>query len=578
VEIQETEVGSGQSLHAKLVQTTTDTLVQDMGWNCAYSDGSRHYDSTNKLTDTIEGDEHSPTSDSLTETKVTHTEYHSNLTNNRHDGYGSHLTANASSSYDETSTEQQSDGQNTLTGISGSGTETQVSTAVTNGPRGSTTSTTTYTYTRNVAMTEQGVRDNANAHTVSDTTGTDPQTGAPVNSHYDSNDPSTWPDDRDWFAKLSDFSAAVADKITCGLTSRVRKGLDIDEVNYNSSAYKAGEVAGEVLDLALTPVNPCGKIKLIKYGVKALSAAQATGHLFNAKDAIENGDLLGAADELLSAKSGFGKAGQNCFTAGTPVRTPGGARPIEDFRVGDLVLTRFEGEPDGPVRSRRVVETFVRVAPVLNVHAGGRLIETTREHPFYVEGKGWRCACELQTGDLLVGSGALRVRVDGVADSGRVATVYNVEVEADHTFFVGAPDWGFDLWVHNLNYLKDPQTKKNVLGPRGKKVQNATEEHHGIPWDNNTFKHHEHDLVQQAGVDLKTYAKNLREVTGHKGRHSASLYHTEIKKRLDAAHAKVEGKGQKAAQRALDKVIKNIWTDIGSGKLPLYRHKDVLLK
>jgi hypothetical protein len=132
--------------------------------------------------------------------------------------------------------------------------------------------------------------------------------------------------------------------------------------------------------------------------------------------------------------------------------------------------------------------------------------------------------------------------------------------------------------VHNLNYLKDPKTKKDVLGPRGLKVQKSNEVHHAIPWDNDTFRHHKHELVQQAGVEVKTYARNLREVTGHKGPHSRSLYHPEIKRRLDAAHTKVEGKGQKAAQRALDRVIDGIWRDIGNGKLPLYRSKDVLLK
>jgi hypothetical protein len=32
-----------------------------------------------------------------------------------------------------------------------------------------------------------------------------------------------------------------------------------------------------------------------------------------------------------------------------------------------------------------------------------------------------------------------------------VVTVYNLEVDGDHTYFVGDDVWGFDVWVHNAN-------------------------------------------------------------------------------------------------------------------------------
>jgi hypothetical protein len=40
----------------------------------------------------------------------------------------------------------------------------------------------------------------------------------------------------------------------------------------------------------------------------------------------------------------------------------------------------------------------------------------------------------------------LRRRIE---DEGEVETVYNLEVEGDHTYFVGARDWGFSVWAHN---------------------------------------------------------------------------------------------------------------------------------
>jgi len=99
-----------------------------------------------------------------------------------------------------------------------------------------------------------------------------------------------------------------------------------------------------------------------------------------------------------------------------------------------------------------VLRKFVRVAPVLNLHVGGRIIGTTAEHPFFVEGKGWTPAFDLTIGDRVLLEDGQYLGVEGVADSGRVETVYNIEVEGDHTYFVGEQTWGWAVWSHNSNY------------------------------------------------------------------------------------------------------------------------------
>lgn len=43
------------------------------------------------------------------------------------------------------------------------------------------------------------------------------------------------------------------------------------------------------------------------------------------------------------------------------------------------------------------------------------------------------------------------VRVEAVIDTGRYEVVYNIEVEDDHTYFVGYGEWGFSVWVHNYS-------------------------------------------------------------------------------------------------------------------------------
>jgi hypothetical protein len=90
------------------------------------------------------------------------------------------------------------------------------------------------------------------------------------------------------------------------------------------------------------------------------------------------------------------------------------------------------------------------MAPIWHLHVNGRAIPTTGGHPFWVRGQGWTTVAELRPGqELRTGQGGW-VKVGEVVDTGRSAPVYNLEVEADHTYFVGDPvTWGFSLWAHN---------------------------------------------------------------------------------------------------------------------------------
>ena len=76
-----------------------------------------------------------------------------------------------------------------------------------------------------------------------------------------------------------------------------------------------------------------------------------------------------------------------CLGAGTPLLTPDGSKPIEQFKVGDTLLSSPEDDPEGAVTARRVEKVFERVSPLIEVCLGGRTIRTTVEHPFYVQGR-----------------------------------------------------------------------------------------------------------------------------------------------------------------------------------------------
>ena len=93
-----------------------------------------------------------------------------------------------------------------------------------------------------------------------------------------------------------------------------------------------------------------------------------------------------------------------------------------------------------------VEEVFVRVSPIMEIQVRTRIIRTTVEHPFYIQGKGWRCAGELKAGDYLSSHDGQWVAVDAVSGIRDVATVYNLRVADHHTYFVGGREWGFSVW------------------------------------------------------------------------------------------------------------------------------------
>jgi hypothetical protein len=110
-----------------------------------------------------------------------------------------------------------------------------------------------------------------------------------------------------------------------------------------------------------------------------------------------------------------------CFAAGTPLLTPEGEKPIEEFKPGDWVLSAPEGDPEAAPEPRQVEEVFVNYMPLWHVQVGGRTIQTTSEHPFYVRGKGWTAAKDLQPGVLLRSHDGQWVAVESMTE-GEVLT------------------------------------------------------------------------------------------------------------------------------------------------------------
>ncbi len=138
--------------------------------------------------------------------------------------------------------------------------------------------------------------------------------------------------------------------------------------------------------------------------------------------------------------------GPSCFVAGTlVVMADGSKKPIEQVKKDDWVLSR--DAKTGKTAAKRVVRLLPHQAPAtLVLHfKNGERIETTKPHPFYVQGRGFVPAGEMGIGTSIVTRAGPPVQLTNVELKDRPVAVYNFEVEDFHTYFVGHDA----LWVHN---------------------------------------------------------------------------------------------------------------------------------
>ncbi|RMG13724.1 MAG: hypothetical protein D6731_11670 [Planctomycetota bacterium] len=73
----------------------------------------------------------------------------------------------------------------------------------------------------------------------------------------------------------------------------------------------------------------------------------------------------------------------------------------------------------------------------------------TTEHPFWVRGRGWVAAKDLEPGDRLLGSQGEQLVLTGREVRLEEADHYNFEVEDWHTYFVSETEQDSAVWVHN---------------------------------------------------------------------------------------------------------------------------------
>jgi len=253
--------------------------------------------------------------------------------------------------------------------------------------------------------------------------------------------------------------------------SNVHKGLigSIKEFTWNGASYEFwmksdGKTAVPMWRLASS--NTAQRFNLDAHWVgtqnknlmetalsQAVTAATAAATETRARNIALANTNIGILNPVLNTIDSYLEAGvcefDACFAAGTPLLTPDGYKPIEQFKPGDVLISRSEFDPDGLTENKVVEQVFRRLGRILHLHVGGQVIRTTAEHPFYVDGKGWKPAGDLEVGNQLVSHVGQRVMVEDLCDTGNWETVYNLRVADYHTYFVGYFDWGFSVWSHN---------------------------------------------------------------------------------------------------------------------------------
>ena len=202
-------------------------------------------------------------------------------------------------------------------------------------------------------------------------------------------------------------------------------------------------------------IIPVGPILIGAFEGAIVSAADdAAGQVLNSSsncidwNQVGESALLGAVFGGIGGGVGAGE-GSACFSGETLVATESGERPIEDIKVGEKVWSKDADGGDLELRSveRRYITPNQDLIDLEIVADDGRdeVFRATATHRFWVDGAGWTVAGDLKAGDVVeLRSGKQAVFERAEKERGKT-TVYNLEVDGTHTYFVG--DSG--VWVHN---------------------------------------------------------------------------------------------------------------------------------
>lgn len=168
---------------------------------------------------------------------------------------------------------------------------------------------------------------------------------------------------------------------------------------------------------------------------------------------------------------GGGGGKKTCFVGSTPILTPDGWRPISELRQGDPVVSYDETAGTSSVRQVKRLREHkpVNIWEVHLVEHEGP-ISTTRSHTFLTN-RGWRRTSQLRPGDVMTTVAGHEAVVASVVETGRVAPVFNLLTEVEHTFVAHG------CVAHNFTYFRRVRVwwHRHILSGRSAVPQRRTE-------------------------------------------------------------------------------------------------------
>jgi len=239
-----------------------------------------------------------------------------------------------------------------------------------------------------------------------------------------------------------------------------------------------GMIIDQLVDCLLS-----GPVKIV---AKAIMICKELGDQVDTiKYDLEQGDYISAGIHAVHLIVMIFSIMAQCFTGETEVMTDEGLIAIEDIEVGDYVLA--EDTVTGEQEYKEVLNVFVSqtnklVYVTTTDSESGTTINTTDNHPFYVEDKGWVPAIELEAGDILrTSDGSIetvsKVEVEYLDEA---VLVYNLEIEDYHTYFVSdesvlvhntykSDDGGSDNSSKKVNETNSAERQAKKLSPEARR-------------------------------------------------------------------------------------------------------------
>lgn len=211
---------------------------------------------------------------------------------------------------------------------------------------------------------------------------------------------------------------------------------------------------------------------------QAVKSAYSTANQF-----VQLANSLGAhLDKFDSNGITFGSS---CFTGRTLVMTPKGPRRIDELEVGDEVIAFDVGT--GEQRACVITNTMNRVAPALRIVEADGVgeIETTDEHPFWIDGVGMVKAESIGAGDRLRTIDARHAHVVCTRVVAGLVETYNITVDGAHTYYVAPAGGSVFVLVHNddkeKEALKAARDQANATKDNTKAIKDLTRSSTNLP-------------------------------------------------------------------------------------------------